>query len=427
MILVYNFFITFFCLLFLPLIALVVVAQKKYRGRTLERLGWQSNRIAEQGAAGSATGPVIWVHALSIGEVTSALPLVRAIRAERADTKIVFTAATRSGSELADTLIAPHVDRIGHSPFDLWFAVQRFITAIRPDIFILVETDFWPNWLWMLHKNKIPTLLVNGRISEKSFALYRRFSFFFKPMFQCFSLLSMQTAADGDKMIQLGINADKVITLGNLKYDLDTTGSAAPQITRASLGIADHHTIWVCGSTHTGEEEILCTAFARLVTDTDLFLILAPRDIGRADEICNLAGKHGLHPRLRTDDRNKGGNVLILNTLGELASCYNLAHLAFVGGSLVARGGHNPIEPAAYSVPVLFGPHMEDFSEIAHDLVACGGAQSVTAGTLLQAASTILADSNKHAAMAGSAGELVRLHRGGMDKHLQAIKQLLRN
>ena len=311
------------------------------------------------------------------------------------------------------------------SPFDLWFAVQRFIAAIQPNLFILVETDFWPNWLWMLHKNSIPTLLVNGRISKKSFALYRRFSFFFKPMFQCFSLLSMQTAADRDKMIRLGIQADKVITLGNLKYDLDVTDSATPQITRQSLGIADKYKIWICGSTHSGEEVILLAAFARLAAEENLFLILAPRDIGRADEICELARKHNLHPRVRTNNRRRDGNVLILNTLGELAACYQLTHLAFVGGSLVARGGHNPIEPAVCSIPVLFGPHMEDFAEIAHDLTACGGAQSVTAETLFQTASTILADRDKHAAMATSAGDLVRQHRGGMDKHLLAIKQLL--
>jgi len=427
MILVYNFFVTLCCLLLLPLIALAIMARKKYRGRTLERLGLKYSRITRQHGSSVGSGPVIWVHALSVGEVTSALPLVRAIRAEITDAEIIFTAATRSGRELADSLIAPHVDRICYSPFDLWFAVHRFITAIGPDIFILVETDFWPNWLWMLHNNTIPTLLVNGRISEKSFALYRRFSFFFKSMFQCFSLLSMQTAADGDKMIQLGIHADKVLTLGNLKYDQDTTDSATLQFSRECVGIADHHIIWVCGSTHTGEEAILFAAFTRLIRDKNLFLILAPRDIGRADELCDLARKQGLHPRVRTDTQSRNGNVLILNTLGELASCYRLAHLAFVGGSLVSRGGHNPIEAAAWKVPVLLGPHMEDFSEIAHDLVACGGAQSVTKETLLQTATTILTDSNVHAAMATSAGELVRQHRGGMDKHLQAIKQLLRS
>jgi 3-deoxy-D-manno-octulosonic-acid transferase len=426
MILVYNFLLTFFCLILLPLLIPVVLVRKKYRGRTLERLGFQCGRIKKQRAGRSAKGPTIWIHALSVGEVTSALPLVKAIRDDMDGVAIIFTAATRSGKQLADTIIAPHVDLICYSPFDLWFAVQRYIAAIQPDLFILVETDFWPNWLWLLNRKKIPALLVNGRISEKSFALYSRFSFIFKPMFQHFNLLSMQTAADADKMIDLGINANQVLTLGNLKYDMETTGSPASEINRQTLGIAENQKIWVCGSTHAGEERILLATFARLAVETDLFLILAPRDIGRADELTDLAREYSLHPKTRTDSQRKGSsNVLILDTIGELASCYLLAHLAFVGGSLVPRGGHNPIEPAACEVPVLFGSHMDDFSEIAHDLITCGGAETVTAETLVRAASGILTHPALHAAMAGSAGDLVRQHRGGMSRHLQAIHHLL--
>ncbi len=424
MILVYNFLVTFFCLLFLPLTALVVLARKKYRGRTLERLGLHCSRITQQRAFRSATGPVIWVHALSVGEVTSAVPLVKAIRADIPDVEIVFTATTRSGKKLADSLITPHVNYVCYSPFDLWFVVQRYLNAIKPDLFILVETDFWPGWLRLLQKNNIPAMLVNGRISEKSFALYTRLSFFFKPMFECFILLSMQTGTDADKIIRLGIQRDKVITLGNLKYDLDTTDGAIAHINRDALGIGDEQKIWVCGSTHKGEEDVLFATFARLAA-ADIFLILAPRDIDRASELTELARQHTLHPRVKTDTRHTGGNVLILNTLGELAACYKLAYLAFVGGSLVNQGGHNPIEAAACHVPVLFGPHMEDFAEISHDLVTCGGAETVTAETLFQAASNILASNDIHTTMADNAAALVRQKCGGMTRHLQAIKQLL--
>jgi 3-deoxy-D-manno-octulosonic-acid transferase len=369
----------------------------------------------------------IWIHALSVGEVTSALPLVKAIRDDMSDVVIIFTAATRSGKQLADTILAPHADLICYGPFDLWFAIQRYVAAIRPDLFILVETDFWPNWLWFLNRKKIPAMLVNGRISEKSFALYTRFSFIFKPMFQRFSLLSMQTEADAEKMIDFGINADQVITLGNLKYDMDTTDLSANGISRQALGIAEKQRIWVCGSTHAGEEIILFSVFARLAAEAELFLILAPRDIGRAHELTDLARKYNLQPATRTARPGKGGNVLILDTIGELSSCYRLAHLAFVGGSLVARGGHNPIEPAACEVPVLFGPHMEDFSEIAQSLIACGGAETVTAETLPRVVSKILNHNIIHAEMAEHAGNLVRQHRGGMTRHMQAIHQLLEN
>ncbi len=427
MILVYNFFLTLSCLILLPLIVPVVLVRKKYRGRTLERLGFRCGRIKNRRTSRSATGLTIWVHALSVGEVTSALPLVRAIRDDMDGVEIIFSAATRSGKQLADTIIAPHVDLICFSPLDLRFAVQRYVAAIKPDLFILVETDFWPNWLWSLNRKKIPALLVNGRISEKSFALYTRFSFLFKPMFQHFNLLSMQTAADAEKMIDLGVHADQVITLGNLKYDMDTADSSSNTINRPALDIAEKQKIWVCGSTHAGEETILFSAFARLAAETDLFLILAPRDIDRADELTDLARQYNLRPGKRTESPGKGGNVLILDTIGELASCYHLAHLAFVGGSLVSRGGHNPIEPAACAVPVLFGPHMDDFSEIARDLITCGGAEAVTAETLVKTASGILNNKNVHAAMARNAADLVNRHRGGMTRHLQAIHKLLEN
>ena len=425
MIQVYNFLLTFCVLLLLPLIALIIMVRGKYRGRTLERLGFKIDNINKKTAAHNADNPVIWIHALSVGEVTSALPLVKAIRDDMDSSFIVFTTATRSGKQVADTLIAQLADIILYSPFDLSFAVQRYITAINPSLFILVETDFWPNWLWQLQAQEIPAMLVNGRISEKSFASYNRFLFFFKPMFRCFDLLSMQTTGDADKMINLGIDPEKVITLGNLKYDMATEKGADKGVDRAALAIDENLTIWVCGSTHAGEENFLFAAFKELAEDNNLFLILAPRDISRGNELVALARQFGLKARTRTSQAT-GGDVLILNTIGELAPCYGLARLAFVGGSLVAQGGHNPIEPAAYGVPVLFGSHMEDFMEIAHDLVACGGAETVTAESLTTIASGILKSDDVHAAMAEAARTLVRQHRGGVANHLQAIHRLLR-
>ena len=425
MILVYNFLLTFFSLLLLPLIGVAVMCRSKYRGRTLERIGFKTGVIRKRLAAHNGAEPVIWIHALSVGEVTSALPLVRAIRDDMASAVIVFTAATRSGRQVADTLIAPHADLILYSPFDLWFAVQRYITAIRPDLFILVETDFWPGWLWQLKVKKISAMLVNGRISEKSFAAYNRFLFFFNPMFRCFNLLSMQTIRDSDKMIDLGLDPEKIITLGNLKYDMDTENAAGNIFDRSELAVGEKTMILVCGSTHPGEEEILLTAFKKLAVNNNFFLILAPRDISRGKGLVDLARQIGLEARTRQSCAT-GGNVLILDTIGELASCYSLARLAFVGGSLVAQGGHNPIEPAAYGVPVLFGSHMEDFAEISHDLVACGGAITVTPKSFVTVASDILKHDDVHAAMALAARALVEQHRGGMVRHLQAIHKLLR-
>lgn len=425
MILVYNFLLAFFSLLLLPLIGVVVMCRSKYRGRSLERMGFKTSVIRKKLAAYNEAEPVIWIHALSVGEVTSALPLVNAIRKDMNSAVIVFTTATRSGRQVADTLIAPYADLILYSPFDLWFAVQQYITAIKPHLFILVETDFWPGWLRQLKVKKIPAMLVNGRISEKSFAAYNRFLFFFSPMFRCFNLLSMQTNEDSDKMIELGLDPEKIITLGNLKYDMDTENAAGKMLDRSALAVDEKTVILVCGSTHPGEEGILFTAFKQLADNNDIFLILAPRDISRGKRLVDLARQIGLEAHTR-QSRATGGNVLILDTIGELASCYCLARLAFVGGSLVAQGGHNPIEPAAYGVPVLFGSHMDDFAEISHDLVACDGAITVTAESFVTVASDILKRNDVHAAMAKAAKALVDQHRGGMVRHLQAIHQLLR-
>ncbi len=387
----------------------------KRANRTLERLGLRLPRLPLRQV------PVLWIHALSVGEVTSALPLVKGIREQIRPAVLIFTATTRSGRELAARLIAPHVDFVLFSPLDVPCAVRRYLDAIKPACFILVETDFWPNWLHQLRRRHIPTMLVNGRISEKSFAAYRRFAFFFKPMFDCFSLLSMQTAQDREKMLALGIPAERVVCFGNLKYDLPTQ-QAAP----SDLAAENEQPVWVCGSTHPGEEELIFAAFKKITVGAYLRLIIAPRKIERGIELVKLARSFGLNAVLRSSgEAGTASSVLILDTIGELAACYGLARLAFIGGSLVDEGGHNPIEAAAQGVPVLFGPHTEDFAEIACDLVDCGGAKTVTAETLAETAAAILSDDTLHKVMSGSAMRLVEQQRGGVEQHVQAVSGML--
>jgi 3-deoxy-D-manno-octulosonic-acid transferase len=299
--------------------------------------------------------------------------------------------------------------------------VRRYLDAIQPSLFILVETDFWPNWLQQLHQRQVPVMLVNGRISATSFAAYRRFAFFFQPMFRCFSLLSMQTTHDRGLMIELGTPAERVVCLGNLKYDLP----ARPGGEDKDKDCSDNKgPIWVCGSTHPGEEELLLAAFQRIRSD-NLCLVIAPRKIERGRELVKLAHQFGLAADLRSSGTATSSSVLILDTIGELASCYRSARLAFIGGSLVDEGGHNPIEAAVQGVPILFGPHMEDFAEVASDLLGCGGAHTVTADNLAETAARILADTALHTAMSQAAQTLVEQQRGSVAQHLQAIRTLL--
>ncbi|MDU9048084.1 MAG: 3-deoxy-D-manno-octulosonic acid transferase [Candidatus Electrothrix sp. Rat3] len=433
----YNILLITVGLLLLPVLLLVILSREKYRGRTLERLGLTLgkrqhtlNALAEP-VGETANRPVIWIHALSVGEVTSAVPLVKALRTDMAAAVIILTVATSSGKKTADILLRPYVQRILSSPFDLGFVVRRYIAAFQPDIFIQVETDFWPNWLSLLQKQGVPTMLVNGRISEKSFVAYQRFSFFLQPMFRSFDLLSMQTEEDCRKMTMLGVPADKVIALGNLKYDMERPAETEKKSVLSELA-GQGRLVWVCGSTHPGEEEVLFATFAQLLARQDiaediteqLFLVLAPRDINRGQDLVDLAVSFGLEAGRRSCDE-KRGRILILDTLGELALCYGQAHIAFVGGSLVQQGGHNPIEPAIHGVPVLFGPHMEDFSEIAQELLDCGGGKTVTADSLTEIMSTLLVDKEARSHMGQTAHELIRRHRGGVQRHVQAIQDLL--
>lgn len=425
----YNILLIIIGIFFFPLLLLITLSRKKYRGRTLERLGLNIGKRASNSVetASAAKRPVIWIHALSVGEVTSALPLIKSLRTEMAEAVLVVTVGTSSGKITAENLLSPYVQRILSGPFDLRFSIQRYIRLIHPDLFIQVETDFWPNRLFLFQKKNIPTMLVNGRISEKSFAVYQRFAFLFRPMFSSFDVLSMQTEEDCHKMTLLGVSSDKVVALGNLKYDME---GPCPRKGDLILSGADagKKFIWVCGSTHPGEEKILFAAYAQLLARQNiteqLELVLAPRDINRSRELLDLAGRFCLEATSRSSGE-KRGRVLILDTLGELALCYGQADLAFVGGSLVQQGGHNPIEPALYGVPVLFGPHMDDFSEIAHELVSCQGGKVVTEDFLTETLLSLLADTKKRALMGQAAQDMVERHRGGVQRHIRVIQKLL--
>ena len=251
-------------------------------------------------------------------------------------------------------------------------------------------------------------------------------------MFRTFSMLAMQTGADADKMIRLGVDPGRVATLGNLKFDTDrfAPGQAADDDTGAqktAYGFATAAPLWICGSTHRGEEEVIFRTYLRLrETIPGLQLLIAPRNIERSDEILAIAETTGLACRRWTAGKNMAGPVLLLDTIGELAACYAMAEVVFIGGTLVPLGGHNPLEPAAVSVPVLYGPHMEDFSEIAALLVHSGGARQVEGPEELhQALSNILTSPALRASMAEAARECVRGNRGVVQAHLEALAVLL--
>ncbi len=420
--LLYNLLQIVVLIVFWPALLAIVLLKSKYRRRIARRLGWG---LPESRAAAPESGPVIWLHALSVGEVTSALPLIAGLRRSFPRAVLTVSVSTETGECTARELLAGRVDHLLASPVDLRWVVSRFATRVQPDLFILVETDFWPNLLAVLKRRGVPCLLVNGRISQKSLDSYRKFPFFFRPMFQSFSHLCLQTERDRTNVASLGVAKERLHTLGNLKYDTPVRGEK-PTSSIARLLPADD-IILVAGSTHPGEEEILLSACTRLQTEFPrLYPVLVPRNPDRASEVLELAQKYGWKASRRSQVSEAGGEALVVDTIGELVDLYRHAHVAFVGGSLVKSGGHNPIEPAAMGIPVLFGPHMDDFGEIASDLVQAGGAEIVdNEAELTTALKRLLGDADRRRHMGELAANSVQRRRGVIDCHLELIRSLL--
>jgi 3-deoxy-D-manno-octulosonic-acid transferase len=434
-IILYNIFQIFSLILLSPLLLVKAIISPKYRGRILLRLGIGIEELIQKLPVGQQR---IWIHALSVGEVLSAHPLVKELRLARPSITLIFSASTKTGEELARNVMAKEVDLFIPFPLDIFSVARKFINLIAADLFVLVETDFWPNFIHTINRKGTPAILVNGRISQKSFARYQRFRFIFLPMFKIFKFISMQTESDAKKMIALGVNADRVKALGNLKYDAvlpDMVGWDQEQrptsFYRQQFGISPEKVVWIAGSTHPGEEVAILTAYKRLsLLFPDLFLVVAPRDVERGREVKEIADKLGLTVRLRTaplqDEEFPGAPLLILDTMGELSRMYSFCNIAFIGGSLVPDGGHNPLEPAAFAKPILFGPYMDDFTEIASDLsekdaaIVCHDEDDI-----FEVMKKLLVNHSIQKQMGEDAQALVIQHRGVTKRHIEIIQFII--
>jgi 3-deoxy-D-manno-octulosonic-acid transferase len=431
----YNIFQIASLILLSPLLLFKAIISPKYRGRILLRLGIGIEELTQKLPESQQR---IWIHALSVGEVLSAQPLVKELRLACPDTALIFSASTKTGEKLAREVMATEIDLFVPFPLDIYSIVQKFINLIDADLFVLVETDFWPNFLHTLQRKNTPAILVNGRISQNSFARYQRFRFLFLPMFNTFQFISMQTDSDAKKMTELGVQADRVKALGNLKYDAvlpDTVGWDQDQrpisFYRQQFGISPEKVVWIAGSTHAGEEVAILSAYKRLsLLFPDLFLVVAPRDVERGREIKDIADKLGLTVRRRTapfqDEEFPGAPLLILDTMGELSRMYSFCNIAFIGGSLVPDGGHNPLEPAAFGKPILFGPYMDDFTEISADLldkdaaIVCHDEDDI-----FEILKKLLVNVSIQKKMGEDAQALVLQHRGVTQRHIEIIQFII--
>jgi 3-deoxy-D-manno-octulosonic-acid transferase len=364
----------------------------------------------------------IWIHALSVGEVTSAIPLVRALRREYPQENIIFTVTTRQGMEIARREIGDEVRLLLPMPLDFWWSLGKLIQCIKPALFILVETDIWPGLISLLKKKGIKTVLINGRISPRTLRSYNKCRFFIRRLFNSFELCLMQTDLDRKRILSIGVAPENVKTAGNIKFDSDwlPMGDKERHEWSEALHLEPENIVWVAGSTHEGEEKIILEVYERLrLIRPSLLLIMAPRNIERADSIMVLCSGMGFKSLLKTDLTNDGASydVLILNTIGELGRIYGIGKVSFVGGSLVAQGGHNPLEPASFGHPVLFGPHMEDFVLMTQLLVESGGGQEVSdSDDLFKAVKKILMDPALCDDMGRKAAAYVETNKGALKR-----------
>lgn len=375
----------------------------KYRHSWRQRLGLS---LPER-----PPGPgCIWVHALSVGETISVVPLVRELA--RRGAPIVFSSATETGQAVARQRLGDTVRTFFFLPHDFLWSGQQLIERLRPRLFVLVETDLWPNLLFEMQRHRVPAVLVNGRLSPRSFQRLMAVRSVMAPVLERFDALFAQSEEDARRFEALGGERRRIHCVGNLKYDASGVPLTAEAIgrLRAELGIEGGRPVWIAGSTHPGEEEILLdVARALRARFPDLLLILAPRDTRRAPE---LAARFRIPLRSQGEPAS-GKAVYLLDTMGELANFYALADVAFVGGSLVPFGGHNPLEASVQGKPVLWGPHPFNFREIETDLVAAGCGRRVESGDeLREVLAQWLADGQIRLRMQRDAQRFIEVHAG---------------
>lgn len=340
----------------------------KYRQNLGPRLGLGLRTLSETLGA-----RVIWVHALSVGEVLSAVSFVHSLKEQLPEYELLITTTSETGQLVARQKLAALNCQFFYLPLDLWWLVRRMVKTIGANLFVLVETDLWPNLFRCLAEERIPIVLVNGRISDRSFPRYRLVRAFISKVFNHIDVFCLQSEEDRRRMRMLGVEAGKIQVTGNLKFDqplLKTVGREREELIK-ELGWIPRSLTWVAGSTHPGEEEVIIKVYSKLKKEfANLCLILAPRSQQRFTEVFRLAKRSGWLTVRRSQlppakGREFQVDVLILDTIGELGRFYSLGNFAFVGGSLVNFGGHNPLEAVQRGLPVVFGPHMENFREIA--------------------------------------------------------------
>jgi 3-deoxy-D-manno-octulosonic-acid transferase len=393
----------------------------KWREGLGERLGKVPARLQSQST------PAIWVHAVSVGEVLAVTELVKELRGRFPKNHVVVSTTTPAGQKLAKKHFGE--DSVFYFPLDFGFAIRPYLSALQPRLIILAETEFWPNFLRLAHANGVRVAVVNARISDRSWPGYRRFRRIWQRVLQSVDLFLAQTAEDASRLRDIGAPSERVQVSGNLKFDV-TAPDPPPVVAslRANLDQAGAGPVVVCGSTVEGEEGLLLRAFENvLASHPQAVMILAPRRPERFNEVAQLLEELGIRfwRRSSWDGDAVTGGVFLVDTIGELASLYALADVAFVGGSLVPRGGHNIIEPAQHSVPIIVGNHTENFRDIVNLFQSQDAVRIVGPAEFPLILMDLFSNEGERIALGRRGAETLRSQMGATERTLRALEQLL--
>ena len=423
MYLIYSALLALALVLGLPWWILQMIRSGKYRAGLTERFGRVPARLLQQPGK-----PVIWVHAVSVGEVLAIANLLKQLRESNPNHRVVLSTTTLSGQKLARERFGP--ENVFYFPLDFAFAIRPYLKALKPELIVVAETEFWPNFLRLARQSGAKVVVVNARISDRSLPRYRRLKSILSKVLLNVDRFLTQSDIDRGRLIEIGAPPDRVAVAGNLKFDI-MPPKTTPFLGQLQVSIkqAAAWPIIVCGSTVEGEESVIIEAFRRaLKWHPNALLILAPRHPERWEQVADLIRASGLHwwrrTTWQTDDPVSSG-IFLLDSIGELAAIYRLATIAFVGGSLVPRGGHNILEPAHYAIPIIVGPHTENFRDIISLFTKAGAVDVADTEHFADELLRLLEHEQRRAHLGRHAADVVRANCGATARTLETLSGFL--